>query len=86
MSSPAALWYLKYGFATSQDKHAYGGHVGQYAYNCHKIAIGELAVNFPAMMERKVLSSIKIRENKYLLLRPTQGDLGAEKTRDHVQT
>lgn len=83
MFSPAALWYLKYGFATSQDKHAYCGHVGQYAYNCHKIAIGELAVNFPA---RKVLSSIKIRENEYLLLRPTQGDLGAEKTRDHVQT
>lgn len=56
MSLPAVLWYLKYGIATSQDRHAYFGQVSQFAYNCHKNAIGELAVNYPLTEESQVLS------------------------------
>lgn len=60
------VWYLKYGVATSQNRHAYSAHVGQFAYNCHKHAIGELAVNYP-VTEGQFSVPLKIEENTYLI-------------------
>lgn len=45
--------------------------------NCYR-----RSVNFPAMKKRQVLSSIKIRESKYLLPMPRQSDLGAAERKE----
>lgn len=56
------------GVAASQNGHAYGGQVAQCAYNYHKSAIGKLAISYPVIKEKQLLSFLKIGENRYLNL------------------